>query len=159
VTGDMGVPRYVGVKPPPLDVPLVELETEAGRVIDLYNECRLRSVRIESDEWTFAFLSRTSEVIEVRFSGVRRMLLEQPLDFDPREAAQIEHLQVRPEGDWRRFRFLAGGLVYEFDAQELALTVALDDEQSSPLLLSMEAVAQIARVMLHPQRWEESRRI
>ena len=113
--------EYVGVKPPELNVPLIELETSDGEVVDLYNESSLRAVVLDERGLTFTFLWRESREVVVGFGGIRNLRVEQPLDWAPEEASQIEHLLIRPEGPWPRVAFKAGGFDFEFDCGQICL--------------------------------------
>jgi hypothetical protein len=115
---------FVGLKPPEMDVPLIELETSDGEVVDLYNENSLRAVVLDKDGLTFEFISDKSRRIVVRFRAIRNLRVEQPSDWAPEESAQIEHLLIRKDGPWPRVAFKAGGLDYEFDCCELCLALA-----------------------------------
>lgn len=123
---------FNGLKPPDLDVPVIELEATEGGVVDLYNECRLISVVFKGSQLCFDFLTRTSSSVRVLFRGVRGLRVEQPSDWAEGEADQIEHLLIRGEGPWPRVDFKAGGLSYEFDAAELALVTAPTDQLARP---------------------------
>jgi hypothetical protein len=112
---------YVGVKPPELNVPLIELETSGGVVVDLYNESSLRAVVLDERGLTFKFLWRKSRELVVGFSAIRNLRVEQPSDWAPEESAQIEHLLIRPEGPWPEVVFKAGGLDFEFDCGQLSV--------------------------------------
>jgi hypothetical protein len=112
---------YVGVKPPELNVPLIELETDDGEVVDLYNESSLRAVVLDEQGLTFKFLWRESRELVVGFSAIRNLRVEQPSDWAPGESAQIEHLLIRPDGPWPQVAFKAGGLDFEFDCGQLCL--------------------------------------
>ncbi len=117
--------KFTGMRDPQPDVPLIEIETTDGRVVDLYNEQYLRSVVRRGDELAFEFDSwpdRASRTA-LRFLGVRDLQINQPEDWHPGEAEQIEHLLVRREGPWRRIVFKAGGLEYEFNSAELRIVV------------------------------------
>jgi len=114
---------FSGLKPPQVDVPLIELETPGGQVVDLYNDHSLSSVTVRADELTFEFASFDRDVILVRFAGVRNLRVDQPADWHPGEAPDIDHLLVRDSGPWQRIVFKAGGLGYEFDCDELQLVV------------------------------------
>ena len=107
-----------------MDVPLIELETADGEVVDLYNENSLRAAVIDVDGLAFEFGSDKSSVIVVRFRAPRNLRVEQPSDWAPEEASQIEHLLIRRIGPWPRVVFKAGGLDYEFDCGEICLRVA-----------------------------------
>ncbi len=115
--------KFSGLKAPQMDVPLIELETTGGQVVDLYNDCSLRSTVIRADELAFEFVSTGPTVTVVRFVEVRQLRVVQPVDWAQGEASQIEHLLVRTRGPWRRIVFKAGGLEYEFDCGELRLVV------------------------------------
>ena len=117
---------FTGLKPPDLDVPVVELDATGGGVIDLYNECRLVAVVIKGAQLGFDFLTSTDSSVRVLFRDVTSLRVEQPSAWDPREANQIEHLLIRREGPWPRVNFKAGGLSYEFDAAELVLVTQTD---------------------------------
>jgi hypothetical protein len=116
---------FVDLKPPELDVPLIELESTDGEIIDLYNEHSLRAVVLDERGLTFEFVSKHSRRVDVRFSAVRNLRVEQPADWVQEEATQIEHLLIRMEGPWPQVLFKAGGLEYEFDCSTLRL--ALDE--------------------------------
>ena len=63
---------FHGVKSPALDIPLIELETPQGDLVDLYNDYHLQSVVLRGDQLTFGFASVTAGTpTDVRFSGVR----------------------------------------------------------------------------------------
>ena len=113
---------YVGVKPPQLNVPLIELETNDGKIVDLYNDASLRVVVLDERGLAFEFTSNRSSTIVVRFCAIRNLRVEQPPDWAPQESTQIEHLLIREEGPWPRVVFKAGGLDYEFDCGALCLT-------------------------------------
>lgn len=117
---------FVGVKPPTPNVPLIELETSDGKVVDLYNESTLRAVVLDERGLAFEFTSEESSRIVVRFCSIRNLRVEQPPDWAPEESTQIEHLLVREEGPWPRVLFKAGGLDYEFDCGALCLAVERD---------------------------------
>lgn len=106
-----------------MDVPLIELETIAGEVVDLYNEYSLRAAVLDADGLAFEFISDNSRVAVVRFCAIRSLRVEQPSDWAPEEASQIEHLLIRRTGPWPRIVFKAGGLDYEFDCGEICLGV------------------------------------
>ncbi len=113
---------FHGVKSPALDIPLIELETPQGDRVDLYNDYQLQSVVLLGDEMTFGFLSVAAGTpTGVRFSGVRDLHIVQPKDWAPPEADQIDHLHIRPSGQWRQITFKAGGLEYDFDCSTMAL--------------------------------------
>ena len=113
---------FHGVKTPALDIPLIELETPQGDLVDLYNDYHLESVVLRGDDLTFGFVSVSAGTpTEVRFSKVRELRVMQPKDWVPSEADQIDHLLVRPSGQRRRVTFKAGGLQYEFDCSMLTL--------------------------------------
>ncbi len=114
--------NFVGLKPLELNVPLIELETSAGEVVDLYNENWLRSAIINADGLTFEFTSSQGDGrgTLVRFAGLRNLRVEQPPDWVPEESSQIDHLLI--PGPWPRVVFKAGGLEYEFDCAELSLS-------------------------------------
>lgn len=114
---------FVGLKPPDMDVPLIELEMSDGQVVDLYNENSLRAVVLDERGLTFEFVSDQSRRVDVRFSAIRNLRVEQPPDWAPEESAQIEHLLIRKAGPWPRVVFKAGGLDYEFDCCELCLAL------------------------------------
>jgi hypothetical protein len=100
--------RFTGMKPPETDVPLIELQTTDGRVVDLYNEHWLHSGIVRGDELTFEFVAADPTVTAVlRFLKVRNLRVVQPEDWAQGEAEQIE--------------FKAGGLDYEFDCAEFRL--------------------------------------
>jgi hypothetical protein len=119
-THNLGV-DYVGVKPPELNVPLIELQTRDGEIVDLYNESSLRAVVLDEHGLAFKFLWRESRDLVVGFSPIRNLRVEQPSDWTPEESVQIEHLLIRPEGPWPRVAFKAGGLDFEFDCDQLRL--------------------------------------
>lgn len=116
--------NFVGLKPPEMDVPLIELETTVGEVVDLYNENSLRATILDADGLAFEFISDKSNVTVVRFRAIRNLRVEQPSDWAPEESSQIEHLLIRRIGPWPRVVFKAGGLDYEFDCGEICLGVA-----------------------------------
>ena len=114
--------KFFGMKEPDFDVPLIEIETVEGQVVDLYNESDLRSVVRRGDELVFEFDPADgygSLSTMLRFIGVRELRIAQPEDWHPGEGDQIEHLLVRRPGHWPRIVFKAGGLDYEFNATEL----------------------------------------
>ena len=124
--------RFVGLKPLEMDKPLIEFETTAGEVLDLYNEHDLRSAVLDADGLAFEFVSTVSEsfvpshshVVVLRFRGIRNLRVEQPSDWAPQEADQIEDLLIRRTiGPWPQLVFNAGGLDYEFDCEEICLSV------------------------------------
>ena len=51
---------FHGVKSPALDIPLIELETPQGDLVDLYNDYHLQSVVLRGDQLTFGFASNRS---------------------------------------------------------------------------------------------------
>jgi hypothetical protein len=55
---------FHGVKPPELDVPLIDFETDDGAVVDLYNDYRLRGATFEAGGLTFEFT--TADKADVR---------------------------------------------------------------------------------------------
>ncbi len=111
---------YHGVKPPDLDTPLIEFETDNG-LVDLYNDYSLRAATFDAEGLAFDFAGANSASVRLQFREVKRLRVEQPADWMPREADQIDHLLIRAEGPWPRFEFKAGGLRYEFDAEVVAL--------------------------------------
>jgi hypothetical protein len=117
---------FVGVKPPKPNVPLIELETSDGKIVDLYNESTLRTVVLDERGLAFEFTSEEPSSIVVRFCSIRNLRVEQPPDWAPEESTQIEHLLVREEGPWPRVVFKAGGLEYEFDCSTLCLALERD---------------------------------
>ena len=116
--------NFVGLKTPAMDVPLIELETTAGEVLDLYNENSLRAAVLDADGLAFEFVSDKARLTVVRFRAIRNLRVEQPWDWAPEESSQIEHLLIRKIGPWPRVVFKAGGLDYEFDCGEMCLGVA-----------------------------------
>lgn len=115
---------FVGMKPPPLDETFVEIETEDGSIVDLYNEHYLRSVEIRGGVLEFNFEATDASTTAVlTFLGVRGLGVVQPEVWHEGEADQIEDLLVRREGPWRRVVFKAGGFAYEFDSAELRISV------------------------------------
>lgn len=115
--------RFSGIDEPKWNVPLIDFDTPDGRVVDLYNEHRLRSSTIRRDELVFEFAHLVSEATAVlQFSQVRNLQIVQPPDWELGEAEQIEYVLLRRPGP-PRVVFVAGGLVYEFDSVELRLTV------------------------------------
>ena len=124
---------FTGLKPPDLDVPIIELDTTEGGVVDLYNECRLVAVVIKGSQLGFDFLTSTGSSVRVLFRDVSRLRVEQPPDWAPGESDQIEHLLIRREGPWPRVNFKAGGLSYEFDAAELVLVTPATDPLAPPV--------------------------
>jgi hypothetical protein len=119
---------FVGIVPPRIDTPLIELETPDGSLLDLYNEGWLRSVTIEKGELIFSFRMSDEAGVSVTFGSVRNLRVRQPPDWAPEEADQIEHLLIRREGQSPRIVFVAGGLSYEFDAAEVAVERTLEPE-------------------------------
>jgi hypothetical protein len=119
---------FVGIVPPRVDEPLIELEALDGTVLDLYNEGWLRSVRIDKGELIFAFDMSDDAGVSVRFGSVRNLRVSQPPDWAPEEADQMDHLLIRHEGASPRVRFVAGGLSYEFDSAEVVVERTLDPE-------------------------------
>ena len=117
---------FTGIRQPRLGAPNIEVETEDGQVVDLYNESHLRSVVRRGDELVFEFDAAdsygTCDAV-LQFRGVRKLRVSQPEDWHPGEANQIEDYLIREQGPWRRITFKAGGLHYEFDAAELRVTV------------------------------------
>lgn len=113
--------KYQGLTPPDLDTPLIEFETDDGCVVDHYNEWSLRSATFDADGLVFEFAGPDRGSLQLRFGGVQRLQVEQPPDWVPQQADQIDHLLIRREGPWPRFEFNAGGLRYEFDATVVAL--------------------------------------
>ncbi|UJA21146.1 hypothetical protein HJD18_13600 [Thermoleophilia bacterium SCSIO 60948] len=118
---------FTGLVVPAFDEPLIELQTLDGRRFDLYNWGWLQPVTFGRGALTFTF--QITEYWEpdgapakvpceflLKFAAVRNLKVCQPSDWDAREAGQIDHLHIRPEGQSPRIRFLAGGLTYEFDA-------------------------------------------
>jgi hypothetical protein len=93
---------FTGLKPPDLDVPVIELETREGGSVDLYNECRLLAVVLKGSQLAFDFSTGTGGSVQVLFREVRRLRVEQPPDWAPGESDQIEHLLIRREGPWPR---------------------------------------------------------
>jgi hypothetical protein len=118
--------QYVGVVPPATNVPLIELQTLDGKVIDLYNESRLRGALLDDEGLTFEFASSTYGRVLVRFRAIRNLRLTQPPDWVIEESEQIEHLLFRDEGPWPRVAVKAGGFDYEFDCDVLELSVSDD---------------------------------
>jgi hypothetical protein len=120
---------FVGLRPPAMDVPVIELEPHSGRFVDLYNDCDLRAVVFISDRLAFEFLPNKSRLAEesrsivVLFRGIQNLRVEQPHDWAPEESSQIDHLLIRRPGPWPRVVFKAGGLEFEFDCAEMLLEV------------------------------------
>lgn len=117
--------KFSGMRDPQTDLPLIEIETTDGRVVDLYNEHYLRCVVRRGDELAFEFDSWPDRALRaaLRFQGVRDLRISQPEDWHPGEAEQIEHLLVRRKGPWPRIVFKAGGLDYEFNSAELRFVI------------------------------------
>lgn len=114
--------QFQGLKAPPLDVPLIELESPGGKLIDLYNEYDLDSVALSGDVLVFTFVSVADAAsIAVQFQGIRDLRVVQPEGWVPEEARQIDHLLVRPDGPWPGVVFKAGGLDYEFNCTVMVL--------------------------------------
>jgi len=113
---------YHGVKPPELDTPLMDFETDDGGVVDLYNDCDLRGATFDANGLSFDFVAADGAAVQLQFRGIQRLKVDQPSDWVSQEAGQIDHLLIRSHGPWRRFEFKAGGLRYEFDAAVVALT-------------------------------------
>jgi len=115
------------MRDPQTNVPLIEIETTDGRLVDLYNENYLRCVVRRGDDLTFEFDSWPDRTVRtsLQFRGARDLRTSQPDDWHPGEAEQIEHLLVRGKGPWRRIVFKAGGLEYEFNSAELRFVVEL----------------------------------
>jgi hypothetical protein len=112
--------RFIGIREPDEDVPLIEVERSDGTVVDLYNENWLRSVVVCGDELTFNFVKADPvNTTSLRFLGFRNLRVVQPRGWAEGEADQMEHLLFRSSGPWRRIVFKAGGLDYEFDCAEL----------------------------------------
>lgn len=109
--------NFEGLLPLAEDQPLIEIEINGWGCVDLYNEHHLQPVVIDGDSLRFPFVHRRDgSRVMLTFLGVRNLSLTRPPDWHPREACQIDHLQVRPEGREPRVRFLAGGDIYEFDS-------------------------------------------
>ncbi len=120
--GAIDVMRFQGLKAPPLDVPVIELESPGGQLIDLYNEYDLDSVALSGDLLVFLFVSVADGAsVAVQFQGVRDLRVIQPEGWIPEEARQIDHLLVRTDGPWPGVVFKAGGLHYEFDCTVMVL--------------------------------------
>lgn len=81
--------NFVGLKPLEVDVPLIELETSTGEVLDLYNDHSLRATVLDADGLAFEFVSSRSGVSVVRFHAIRNLRVEQPADWAPEESSQI----------------------------------------------------------------------
>jgi hypothetical protein len=114
--------KFSGIRDPQRDVPLIEVERSDGTLVDLYNECRLRSVVVSGDELSFNFVTLDeTQTTRLRFLGFRHLSVVQPDDWAKGEADQIEHLLVRSSGPWSPIVFKAGGLEYEFDCAELCV--------------------------------------
>jgi len=112
--------RFAGIREPQKDVPLIEVERSDGKLVDLYNECWLRSVVVCRDELSFNFVTADpAQTTRLRFLEVRNLSVVQPDDWSKGEADQIEHLLVRSSGPWSPVVFKAGGLEFEFDCAEL----------------------------------------
>lgn len=122
---------FVGLKPPLMDVPLIELEPLSGKPVDLYNDCDLRAVVINGEGIAFEFLPNESRLVQesrstvIRFRSVQNLHVEQPPDWVVNESSQIDHLLLRRPGPWPRVVFKAGGLEYEFDCAEIVLEVTV----------------------------------
>ena len=87
---------FHGVKSPALDIPLIELETPQGDLVDLYNDYHLQSVVLRGDQLTFGFASVTAGTpTDVRFSGVRDLHVLQAKDWVPREAVHQSGAAIR----------------------------------------------------------------
>lgn len=119
--------NFVGLKMPPLNEPLIEVETIAGEVLDLYNESHLRRTVVDGEGLGFEFVGTGARAIVLRFRAVHNLRVEQPSDWAPEESTQIEHLLIRPVGPWPRVVFKAGGLTFEFDCGELCLQLGKHD--------------------------------
>ena len=116
--------KFSGMRDPQMNVPLIEVETLDGQLVDLYNENYLRCVVRRGDELVFEFDSTDRSMSTVlRFLGVRDLCVVQPEDWHPMEADQIHDYMVRTPGPWRRIVFKAGGLEYEFNAAELRVVI------------------------------------
>src|SRR3954452_2979688 len=72
---------FHGIKPPALDTPLIEFETDDGELVDLYNDCTLRATTFDADGLMFEFVASDGATIRLRFRGVRRLEVEQSLDW------------------------------------------------------------------------------
>ncbi len=130
---DGGDVKFSGMKDLQRDVPLIELETSDGRVVDLYNDFWLRSGVIRGDELAFEFVAADPTMtVLVRFIGVRGLHVLQPHDWAEGEAEQIEDLLIRRSGPWPGVVFKAGGLHYEFDCTQLLLAVEGPGDVNAP---------------------------
>jgi hypothetical protein len=122
---------FIGLKVLPTNVPLVELETPSGDIVDLYNQFDLVAVTLDMGGLEFKF--RTAEyfgvskssVVVLKFREIRNLRVEQPSDWAPEESSQIEFLHIRPQGQSPRVVFRAGGLGFEFDCAAVLLDVVL----------------------------------
>jgi hypothetical protein len=120
--GGHRVIQFRGMQVPGFNLPLIELETVDGEVIDLYNDCHLVSVGWSADALAFVFTAvADGRSVSVTFEGVRHLSVVQPDDWVAQESTQIDHLLIRPDGPWRRVVFKAGGLEYEFDCAAIEL--------------------------------------
>lgn len=117
--------KFFGLREPQLDVPVIEVETDDGVVVDLYNENDLRTVVLRGDDLAFEFKATNGQAVTVlEFRGIRGLSTVQPQDWHPGEANQFEHLLVRRTGHSPRIMFKAGGFEYEFSSEELCVTMS-----------------------------------
>ena len=117
---------FLGLQPPELDVPLVELETLDGEIVDLHNGCDLRRVVLDARGLTFEFTRIDFGCVTVLFRDIRILRVEQPPDWAPEESDLFEDLLIRVEGPWPRVVVKAGGLEYEFDCGAVCLALEGD---------------------------------
>jgi hypothetical protein len=131
VQGEQVKVEFIGLKPPPTNVPTIELQPVSGKFVDLYNDCDLLRVVFDADGLAFEFspnetrLADESRSVVVRFRNVRNLSVEQPTDWASQESTQIDHLMIRPPGDWRQGVFKAGGMEFEFDCASMALSMSV----------------------------------
>lgn len=110
------------MRAPELDVPVVEIESLDGEIVDLYNEFDLVSATLSGDVLSFHFVEVIKKTpICVEFQGVRMLSVIQGNDWVTEEGLQIEHLLVRSSGPYQRFMFKAGGFEYEFNCSAMRL--------------------------------------
>lgn len=91
--------KYEGLRPPEIDVPVIDLESVEGTMVDLYNDHTLTSVSLMDDVLLFSFRSVIkTESSAVTFKEVRDLRVVQPEGWVVDEADQIDHLLVRSDG-------------------------------------------------------------
>ena len=70
--------EYHGMKPLDLNTPVIEVETDDGRVLDLYNDFGLLSATFDAEGLVFDFGASDGVSVRLRFHDVAGLRVEQP---------------------------------------------------------------------------------